>query len=152
MKITTLPMDSVNEVLQLQLSTGGIASLVVTGDSMWPTLRHRHDVVRLVPVNAPLKRGDLILYKRKNGSFILHRIISKPKEGAFFCCGDNQWEREAVGEDQVIARVDSFYRGSRECSANSRRTRAWVGFWVGTFFLRKPMLTLGRAISRIRRK
>ena len=27
MKITTIPMDSVNEVLQLQLSTGGIASL-----------------------------------------------------------------------------------------------------------------------------
>ena len=87
MKISTIPMEDLAQILNFQLESGGTARLVVTGDSMYPTYRHRRDMVILTPVSRKLKRGDVILYQRKTGQYVLHRIISKPKNGKFICCG-----------------------------------------------------------------
>lgn len=151
MQISTIPMEALAEILSLQMESGGTARLVVTGDSMYPTLRHRKDVVHLVPVTEPLKRGDLILYKRKSGQYILHRIVSKPKNGCFICCGDNQWEREPVSEDQVIAVTDGFVRGGKTYQNTDLSHRLWVGIWTALFPVRRPLLALRRRLGRLRR-
>ena len=45
MELATLPMEELAPLLQLQLDNGGKANLVVTGNSMHPTLLHRRDIV-----------------------------------------------------------------------------------------------------------
>ena len=152
MQLSTIPMEELMPILATQLENGGRATLVVTGNSMYPTFRNRADAVNLVPVNRQLKRGDLPLYRRENGQYILHRIVTKPKNGKFFCTGDNQWELEEVTQEQVVALVDGFSRGGRPCRENDRRYRTWVALWMWLRPVRRPLLYLGKAFGRFRRK
>lgn len=152
MELSAVSMESLMPVLRLQLENGGRAPLVVTGISMLPTLRHCRDMVELIPVPAKLRRGDLILYQRTGGAYILHRIVKKPRAGQFICSGDNQWEPETVREDQVIALVDTYIRDGKRICVQKLSCRMWVGFWVFMFPVRKPFLKLRRAVGRWRRK
>lgn len=152
MQVSTLPMEELMPILATQLESGGKATLVVTGNSMYPTFRNRADAVYLVPVKRPLKRGDLILYRRDNGRYILHRIVTKPKNGSFFCTGDNQWELETVTDAQVLALVAGFTRDGKTRPVENRRYRTWVAVWVWLRPVRRPILALGKAFGRFRRK
>lgn len=151
MKLATLPMEELAPLLQLQLDNGGTANLVVTGVSMFPTLRHRRDTVVLTTLERPLRRGDLILYTRKSGQYVLHRIVTKPKNGAFICSGDNQWRPEPVEQSQVKALVKAYIRNGKRIDVNSFGCRLWVGFWVAVFPVRRPLLWAGHLLLRIRR-
>lgn len=152
MQISSVPMESLAQILTMQMETGGVARLVVTGDSMYPTFRNRKDVVYLSSDTGSLKKKDLILYQRDSGQYVLHRIVSRPKNGAFICCGDNQWEKEPITARQVVAVVIGFRRKGKEQTPDTFGYRAWVNLWVGLFPLRRPLLAIRRWLGRIRRK
>lgn len=152
MELSAVSMESLMPVLRLQLENGGRAPLVVTGISMLPTLRHCRDMVELIPPPRALRRGDLVLYQRADGAYILHRIITKPRDGRFCCSGDNQWEPEAVQADQVIALADTYIRDGKRIPVQTLSCRLWVGFWVFLFPVRKPFLKLRRAVGRWRKE
>lgn len=152
MEQITLPMEELSQLLLLQLEHGGRANLVVTGYSMHPFLRHRRDSVMLIPPPEMLKRGDLILYKRKSGQYVLHRIVKKPRNGAFVCSGDNQWEPERVCADQVVALVHSYNRGGKKFRADSVWCRLYVFAWVAMFPIRRPILALRRKLGKLLHK
>lgn len=44
------------------------------GDSMFPIIRER-DLLIIEAVKEPLKVGDVPLYKRDSGQYVLHRIV-----------------------------------------------------------------------------
>ena len=152
MQVSSIPMESLAELFAIQMETGGVARLVVTGSSMHPTLRHHRDVVYLTPIDRPLKKKDLILYKRENGQFVLHRIVSHPKNDRFICCGDNQWEKEPVKAEQALAIVKKFRRGKKEYTEQHVLLRLWLTFWVGILPLRRPILAMRRVLGKIKRK
>ena len=152
MKVTDMAMEDLAQILKLQMESGGLARLVVTGNSMYPTLRHKKDVVFLSQVQAPLKKGDLILYQRENGQYVLHRIVKKPKADRLICCGDNQWEQEIVYRSQVVAIVHKFLKNGKTHHVDDFDCRLWVGFLVSTFPLRRPLLAIRRRLGRLRRK
>ena len=56
-----------------RLNAGETVPLVVTGGSMTPFLVHKRDAVLLSKIDAPVRRGDIILYTRAPGLLILHR-------------------------------------------------------------------------------
>lgn len=146
-KILNLPMEQLVELILLQLQQGGIAPLTVTGSSMYPTFRHRRDTVML-SVRQPHKY-DVILYRRDDGDYILHRIVKE--ENGFICCGDNQWQPEPVREDQIIAAVVGFDREGKRYDADHRGYKLWVRFWTGLYPVRKPILAVRHRLGRIRR-
>ena len=149
MEQAIIPMESLAQLIRLQLENGGRSSLLVTGISMYPILRHRRDTVELVKPER-LRRGDLVLYQRDSGQYILHRIITRPKDGTFICCGDNQWIAEQVRTGQVIALVDTYLRDGKRICAHSWGCRLYVWAWVGLFPVRRPLLWLRRRLGRIR--
>ena len=67
---TALLLESYRDLLQ----TVEMLPLVVTGNSMLPFLVHKRDTVYLTKIKKPLKVGDMVLYQRLNGEYILHRI------------------------------------------------------------------------------
>lgn len=152
MELSAVSIESLIPVIRLQLENGGRSHLVVTGISMHPTLRHCRDMVELILPPAQLQRGDLILYQRPQGTYVLHRIVTKPKNGQFICSGDNQWEPENVQQAQVIALVDIYIRNGKKIPVKSLPCRLWVWFWVGVFPIRKPFLKLRRLLGRWRKK
>lgn len=149
MQTVVIPMESLAEVILLQLQNGGKANLTVTGSSMMPMLRHRKDSVFLVPVAHRQKPGDIILYLRDNGQYILHRIIRLAGEG-YICCGDNQYEPEQVEHRQLIAVVEEFTRKGKHYTIETCGYRLYTALWIRLFFLRKPYIALRRHFGRLR--
>ncbi len=146
-----IPMESLSELLRLQMENGGRAKLTVTGDSMYPMLKNCRDSVELMPIAPQQKKGDIILYRRDNGQFILHRIIAVTEDG-YICCGDNQWEKEPVRHDQLLAVVDSFTRNGKQYTLNQASYRLYVAAWLGLFPVRRYLLGIRRRLGRLRRK
>ena len=151
MQTVTVPMEALAELIALQLERGGRASLTVTGSSMMPMLYDRRDSVTLMPVGDQLKKGDVILYRRENGRYVLHRIIALEKEG-YVCSGDNQAMREKVLPAQVLAVVDGFTRKGKTCSNNAFWYRLYRAVWVELFFLRPCYIAIRRRLGRLRAK
>ncbi|MBO5953037.1 MAG: S24/S26 family peptidase [Oscillospiraceae bacterium] len=147
MQTVTIPMENLAQVLQLQLDRGGTATLTVTGSSMMPMLHSHTDTVFLVPVTASLKKKDLILYRRENGKYVLHRIVRQRSREAFICSGDNQWEPETVYAHQAIGLVNGFTRKGKRYSVEHLGYRIYVWFWVAIFPVRRPLIWMRRHLG-----
>ena len=82
----------VKEILNKSISV----SITVTGMSMYPFLRENIDSVELSDASfMSICRGDIVLILRKNGDYVLHRVLRKEKNN-FYIIGDaQQWIRRA---------------------------------------------------------
>lgn len=145
-----IPMESLAELIRLQLKERGRASLTVTGDSMYPMLINCRDQVELIPVSYQQKEKDVILYRRDNGRYILHRIVALTRDG-YICCGDNQSEKEYVRHDQLLAVVDGFTRNGKCYTLRNPGYQLYAAVWVGLFPIRRYLLALRRCLGRLRR-
>ena len=151
MQVRQIPMAQLRELLDEQLAHGE-ALLPVTGNSMWPLLADGRDMVRLARLDRRVQRGDIALYQKADGSYLLHRVIRLCAPETCICCGDAQWEREQVYKAQVLAYVTAFRRKRHwQETALSRPYRLYEHFWVYTFPARRPLLRLLRFLQRARR-
>ena len=96
--------------------------LVISGSSMTPFLVHGRDTVYLSRLERPARRGDMLLYQRTNGQYVLHRVWKAEKDGTFTMVGDAQTELEpGIRENQIIAIVTSVVRKGKPMAPG--------GFW-----------------------
>lgn len=119
-KKVKLSLESLSPMLLDMLEQGMKVELVVTGNSMYPMLRHKRDSVILKKCdNYKLKKGDITLYKRSNGQFVLHRIV-KVNDSTYDFCGDNQhFIEKHIPKDNIIAVVKDFERNEKNYSCSS---------------------------------
>lgn len=154
MEKVKIPMEELMPILQLQMETSGSAPLCVTGYSMLPMLHHNQDTVLLAPIKETPRKGDLMLYRRKNGAYILHRIL-KEKPTHYICCGDNQFRKEIVEPSQMLAVVIGFTRNGKDYTNESKGYRRYVKFWVALHPVRwlylGPRRFVGWCRAKIRR-
>ena len=102
------PEQLIPSLLKLLEETDAVP-LVITGGSMTPFLVHGRDTVYLSKLATPPKRGDMILYQRDNGRFILHRVYRVGT--TYTMVGDAQTLLETgIRPDQMLARVDTVRR------------------------------------------
>lgn len=121
-------MDAISPLISEIVSTGGSAEITVTGNSMWPMLLHKVSKVRVARVHE-LKVGDIPLYKRDSGEYILHRIVGMDDAG-YICSGDHQWQLErGIREDQIICVVTHFQRQKKWTSCESRLYKSYIRIW-----------------------
>jgi hypothetical protein len=80
---------------------------------MLPILHHQYDTIVIGPFKDIPHIKDVVLYRRENGAFVLHRIVGTEKNGDFILCGDNQTELENhVRRQQMIGLLQAFtYKG-----------------------------------------
>lgn len=104
--------DSANQ-LESSLEKYGYLIRPIRGISMLPLLEQEKDAVKIVPVKEqPLKKYDVPLYKRPNGSYVLHRILSV-KEGYYVICGDNLFRKEKVPFEWVFGVMEGFFKSGK---------------------------------------
>ena len=111
----------------------------VSGTSMAPFL-HPGDTVYLNLPHGKLRKGDIVLYTRPGGRYVLHRIVGRRSDGILLLLGDGQMAKEPVASERVCdvataARKDGksidsrsliwwFFRGPWRIFA---RWRPWIG-------------------------
>ncbi len=100
----------INEILDRNIDV----TFAVTGNSMYPMLVHKRDSVILAKCDkTSLRKGDIPLYKRNSGKYVLHRIV-KVNEKSYDLCGDNQYIIERnLPKENVIAVVKAFERNGK---------------------------------------
>lgn len=108
--------------------------LRVTGNSMLPLLFNRKSQVCLVKVQSYVpKKGDVVLFFRLDGAFVLHRVHKIKKDGVIIINGDAQRWREAIHPAQVYARVIRYtrfaHRGGPEKSVDRLGYRFYTALW-----------------------
>ena len=150
-RIHEVSMASISSVLQEILAAGTSVEITVSGNSMYPMLKHQISRVRLSTA-AALHKGDLPLYRRENGAYILHRIVGE-KDGSYICCGDNQWHLESgIRREQMIAVVTDYCRDGKWRSCAARSYRLYVRFWIAIRPLRRILIGGGRRLWHLLQK
>ena len=129
------------------ISAGGRVHLVVSGYSMSPFLKHGRDVVCLRACGGQdLKRGQILLFARPDGSVILHRVRKVLPSGELIMNGDAQDWCETVSTRQVVAVVESVDRNGRTLSADCIWFRLWNLLWYPTRPVRPLLFKLRRIL------
>lgn len=125
------------------LEAGGSFKLTITGSSMFPFILGGRDQVTLSPLPETLKKNDLPLYRRRDGSFVLHRIVRCEKDGTYTCCGDHQWTLEpGLRHDQMIAIATAYVRKGRELTNQNILYRIYRTVWTWIIPLRPYIFKL----------
>ena len=113
-----LPMSEMVEMIKEVVSTDGEFRLYPRGTSMLPLIVEGKDSVILARPSL-LCVGDIVLYKRENGQYVLHRIV-KMKGDNLFLCGDNQTDIETgITTNDVIAKAIAVYKGDIRFEGNT---------------------------------
>ena len=144
-------LEDAMPLIRERLAAGHEVTFSPRGTSMLPFLLEGRDTVTLKAPSGRLKKYDVPLYQRKNGQYVLHRVVRVGE--TYTCIGDNQFLLEkGIEHGQVIAVCASFVRNGKKIYAGSFSHRAYAIFWHYSRFPRRVILAIWRRISRIFKK
>ena len=105
-------------------------TIPLDGDSMRPLIRRGRDLVTIVPLQRPLKRGDVVLFTLGDGRYIVHRVW-KLRGNFVRTLGDNCFGPEPwFPREQVLGQVIGFQRDGRHFSLATPLSRALGKGWM----------------------
>ncbi len=111
------------------LAESGYVLCVVVSGSMRPMLRVGKDSVLFVKPKKTIKRGDVVMYRRKSGMMVMHRVVAVVPDG-FRIRGDYGVVSEFVSEDKICGVMKGFYRGEVYISAEHIWYRLYSICWL----------------------
>lgn len=143
--------ELVMEPLLALLEETSCVPLVISGGSMTPFLVHHRDTVYLSKVTGPVKRGDMVLYQRDNGSYVLHRVFRvEDKSSGYTMVGDAQTQLESgIRPDQLRAIVTSVRRKGKLLKKDSVCWFFFERVWIRMVPLRPALRRLYAAVSKL---
>ena len=134
--VKTIDTKSYLDTLCSIADTGKTVSTIVSGGSMIPFLGSNRDYAFLETPKRPLKKGDIVLFERKNGDYILHRIKSIKKDGLYLL-GDRQYKPEGpLNPSCVRCVVVSVKRKNKILTPENIIWKFYSKIWLNVVFLR----------------
>lgn len=147
-KKVMLDLTEYEPVIRLAIKDGGEFRIYPRGTSMLPMLRQEVDSVLLREPPGQCKKYDIILYRRSQGQYVLHRIVKVTQDG-YVLCGDHQTSMETgISREQIIAIVDGFYRKEKRIHVKQFLYQCYVHIWC-CIPLRKIGMKTGRILRQI---
>ena len=141
-------MEDIVNISTPLLEIGKEIRFIVVGNSMRPVFINGRDKVT-VSKPKKIKKRDIILYRRNDGSYVLHRVVGKGKLG-FKLCGDNQTVIEyPVKREDIIAVVTSFERKGKEYSTRCLWYRIYSFLWCFIIPLRRFEFKIAYGLKKI---
>lgn len=122
--------------------------VTVAGSSMTPFFHHGDTVYLNLP-QKPLKKGDVVLYVRPTGQYVLHRIIRVNGDGSLIMLGDAQVDREWIeGSAAVRGIVVKVLHRGKVLTRSSFRWWFFEKVWPCVVPLRPAIMTGWKIIAR----
>lgn len=119
-------LSELEGIIRRVTESGGEFELYPRGTSMLPLICEGRDSVMLSALPAELVAGDVVLYRRDGGAYVLHRIVGREGE-SYTMCGDNQYLPEkGIRRDQMISFVSAFIINGRRIEASSPENLRYV--------------------------
>lgn len=130
------------------LAKAGAISIIPSGNSMWPTLKHKGQSVLIEGKKGRLQPLDVALYSA-DGKYVLHRVL-KVEDNCYITCGDAMNVLEKVPEENVIGKMVGFYKGKEFVSCTDEDYVKKVKNWYKRRKLRKCRLFFFHVRLRIK--
>lgn len=127
-------------------------TICLEGDSMRPLIRRGRDPVTIVPLQRPLKKGDVVLFTLGDGRFVVHRVW-RLRDGLVRTLGDHCQNPEPwFPQGQVLGQVIRFQRGGRAHRLDTPLARALGRGWMAALPLRRGLWRLRALAGRCYRR
>lgn len=134
------------------LEKGMKVKIAPQGGSMLPLLDGKKDEVILGKVEKILIPGDVVLYRRETGRYVLHRI-HHIKEDGFYMIGDSQtWIEGPIEKNQIIAVAEEFVRKGKIIKCTDFSYRVWKKVWLKLRKSRPVWIHIWWRIHKIRKR
>lgn len=149
MKQLSLPMSEIYPLIEQMITEGGEAHVTIRGSSMSPFLHDGRDQAVFAPLPPrPIRRGDIVLYQRDGGQFVMHRVYSVDDGGTMTLLGDAQRTLEpGIRPEQLRAFVPRVIRKGKSISCER-------GLWhrlMTAYMLRIRYPRAARLVMRVLR-
>lgn len=147
-----ISMDDIIPLIKEQIKNNGEVLFTPKGNSMLPLLRDNRDTVAIGKASSQLKKYQMVLYVRKSGQYVLHRIV-KVAGDSYTMRGDNQFVDElGINEEQIIGVVNGFIRKGKKYTLDNKKYKLYCIIWVNTVKLRKRLWICRKTAGKIKRK
>ncbi len=136
--------------LEESLLKDGVWASNTVGASMRPLLRHHKDMVIIQPITDEVKKYDVLLYRKPNGAYTLHRVIGlRPNE--YLIRGDNTYFLERVPRDKVIGIMTEINRGGKTVRVGDTSYKIYSRIWNFIYPIRWLFYQIRRGLIRVYR-
>lgn len=113
-------MESLLPFIEEAFNRGLDFQIPITGTSMNPLLYQKRDFVKIEKPVLPLAIGDIPLYRRDNGAFVLHRVVGIKENGEYIMCGDNQFLLEhGITDSNIIGIAKTLIIDGKEIDVDT---------------------------------
>lgn len=113
-------------VIEEKLKNGAEVTINPGGKSMLPLIKPGRDSAVLIKTPEKLKKYDVVLYRRKSGMFVLHRIV-EIQNGKYVMRGDNEYIAEyGIEREKVLAYMVSLIRNEKQIFVNTLKYRLYA--------------------------
>ncbi len=151
-KLVGYPMKELVPLIKELTAEGKEVILTARGNSMRPLVKNMRDAVILSAYNGNATVGDVILYERESGAFVLHRIVDICENGSFVLMGDFQTVREeGIKESQIIAVLFGVIRKDKTILCTSKKYQRYSRFWTKSKIVRNLYMKTINFGARIKR-
>ena len=145
-------MDAMIPLIKEKLNEDGKVIFTPKGTSMLPTIVGEVDTVSLVKPKFPLAKYSIPLYRRDDGSFVLHRVIGRTN-GCYVMRGDNQFVKEkGIREDQIIGVVLTYTHNGEAYEAHGSQNYDYAKKLQRKIGRKRIYLGIRRRLGKIKRK
>lgn len=122
------------------------------GSSMQPLIRRGKDPVTIVPLQRPVKKGDVVLLMTDSGRYVVHRVW-KMKEKQVRTLGDNCVNPDPwIPNEYVLGQAICYSRNGRKYRLDTCFARLWGRVWMAIFPVRVLYIRLRKYVGRCYRK
>lgn len=144
-EVRALAAEVLMEDLLKTLEVTDPVPLVISGSSMDPFLVHGRDTVFLSKLTRQPRRGDMLLYRRKNGQYVLHRVARAGQ--TLTLIGDGQVGLEpGIQAEQVLAVVSAVRRKGKLLKPGHPIWAFYEKIWIRLIRIRPRLLGLFRRL------
>ena len=118
------------------------------GNSMYPLIRRMQDYITIHPVDRRIIKGDIVLFKRADGRYVVHRV-RKTKGHAVLTMGDNcSCPDIEITADSVLGYITRIERGEHIINADTPLMRSLGLIWLILLPLRKLYSKIKKTIKK----
>ena len=142
----------IDKSFELTLKENGYVVADFKGTSMTPLLVSGRDKVFIKKAEGVLKKGDVALYIRPSGGYILHRVYRVFKD-TYAMLGDSHFTVEyGVPHEAVIGVMQGYYKGETYIELDkSFKYKLYKFFWCSSIPFRKFLNFFRKALAKIKR-
>lgn len=126
-------------------------NLPVSGSSMSPFLVSGRDTVIISKPKESFKCGNIVLFRRNNGQYIMHRIHHIDKNGGLYLIGDGERKVEGpICEEQVLGIIHKVIRKNRLIESKDLSWLFFERIWIRIIPFRPIAHSIYKIVKRIR--